>query len=101
MFPPNVQRRLETDLHDATTFATPPLTTPEPAHRRAWPVWLLYTNAADPLPFATPPLPCIDKLLSEPLVGVTLPMDDALQVPIGACPPPPGTTVLFAQKLIA
>ncbi len=46
-------------------------------------------------------LPCIDKLLLEPAVGVTLPMEAALQVPIGACPPlPPGTTVLLAQKLM-
>jgi len=61
----------------------------------------LYTNAADPLPFATPPLPWIDKLLSDPAVGVTQPMDDALQVLIGSCPPPLGTTLLLAQKLIA
>jgi hypothetical protein len=48
------------------------------------------------------PLPCIDKLLLEPTVGVTLPMEDALQVPIGACPPPPfGTTLLLPQKLMA
>ena len=88
-------------MHDATTFATPPLTTPEPAHSTAWPVWLLYTNAPDPLPAPIGTLPCIDKLLLDPVVGVTLPTDDALHVPIGAWPPPPGTTVLLAQKLMA
>lgn len=45
-------------------------------------------------------LPCIDKLLFEPTVGVTLPMEAVLQVPIGACPPPPGTMLLLAQKLM-
>src|ERR1041385_7826962 len=62
---------------------------------------MLYTNAAVPLPFVATPLPSIDKLLLEPTVGVTLPTDDALHVPIGAWPPPPGTTVLLAQKLMA
>jgi hypothetical protein len=54
----------------------------------------LYTNAEFPLP-------AIEMLLLDPAVGVTVPMDEALQAPIGSWPPPVGTRVLLEQKLMA
>lgn len=75
--------------------------TPDPAHRTAWPVWLLYTNAADPLPLPIGPLPSIDKLLLDPAVGLIVAIIPALHMLVGAWPPPVGTALLLPQKLMA